>query len=61
MRLARCLDSVWLSFSRPLLCGRRTWKIVIPAGTPEDKELTAIAAEPDAQKRIAMYEVRQEI
>ncbi len=31
-------------------------KIVIPAGTSEDKELTAIAAEPDAQKRMAMYE-----
>lgn len=31
-------------------------KIVIPAGTPEDKELTMIAAEPDAQKRIGMYE-----
>jgi len=31
-------------------------KIVIPAGTPEDKELTAIAAEPEAQKRIALYQ-----
>jgi tetratricopeptide (TPR) repeat protein len=31
-------------------------KISIPAGTPEDKELTAIAAEPDAQKRITLYE-----
>jgi tetratricopeptide (TPR) repeat protein len=31
-------------------------KIVIPAGTPEDKDLSAIAAETDAQKRIASYE-----
>jgi len=31
-------------------------KIVIPAGTPEDKELSTISAEPDAQKRIALYE-----
>ncbi len=30
--------------------------IVIPAGTPEDKDLAAIAAEPDAQKRIASYQ-----
>ena len=31
-------------------------KIAIPAGSPEDKELSAIAAEGDAQKRIALYE-----
>jgi hypothetical protein len=30
-------------------------KIVIPAGTPEDKDLNAITSEPDAQKKIAMY------
>ena len=30
--------------------------IVIPAGTPEDKDLAAIAAESDAQKRIAAYQ-----
>ena len=30
--------------------------IVIPAGTPEDKELTAIAAETDAGKRAEAYE-----
>ncbi len=30
--------------------------IVIPAGTPEDKDLAAIAAEGDAQKRIAAYQ-----
>jgi hypothetical protein len=30
--------------------------IVIPAGTPEDKDLAAITAENDAQKRIAAYQ-----
>ena len=31
-------------------------KIVIPAGSPEDRELSSIAAEGDVQKRIASYE-----
>jgi tetratricopeptide (TPR) repeat protein len=31
-------------------------KIVIPAGTPEDQVLQAISNEPDAQKKLAMYE-----
>ena len=31
-------------------------KMVIPAGTPEDKELNLIGDEPDAQKKIAMYQ-----
>src|SRR5712691_5611053 len=31
-------------------------RIVIPAGTPEDHELQNISNEPDAQKRLAMYE-----
>jgi len=31
-------------------------KMVIPAGTPEDKDLTLIGNEPDGQKRIAMYQ-----
>jgi len=30
--------------------------IAVPAGTPEDKDLSTIAAEPDAQKRIAAYQ-----
>jgi|HubBroStandDraft_4_1064222.scaffolds.fasta_scaffold00124_6 tetratricopeptide (TPR) repeat protein len=30
--------------------------IVIPAGTPEDKDLSTIAAESDGQKRIAAYQ-----
>jgi hypothetical protein len=31
-------------------------RIVIPAGTPEDKDLATIATEADVQKRIALYE-----
>ena len=31
-------------------------RLVIPAGTPEDKALAAINAEQDAQKRVAMYQ-----
>jgi tetratricopeptide (TPR) repeat protein len=31
-------------------------KIVIPAGTPEDKDLNLITSEPDAQKKVAMYQ-----
>lgn len=31
-------------------------KIVIPAGTPEDQALQAITNEPDAQKKLTMYE-----
>ena len=31
-------------------------KIVIPAGTPEDKNLNLITSEPDAQKKVAMYQ-----
>lgn len=31
-------------------------KIIIPAGTPEDKDLVVISEEQDGQKRIGMYE-----
>src|SRR5260370_9302990 len=31
-------------------------RIVIPAGTPEDHELQNISNEPDAKKKLAMYE-----
>jgi tetratricopeptide (TPR) repeat protein len=34
----------------------QTTRIVLPAGTPEDKELSAIAAEGDASKREAAYQ-----
>ena len=55
MRIARHLLLCGIVFSCVTSWSQNT-KIVIPAGTPEDKELTAIAAEPDAQKRISMYE-----
>ena len=49
----------WI-FSGLLLVSLAGWsqnvKIAIPAGSPEDKELAAIAAEGDAQKRVALYE-----
>ena len=55
MRFARQLIlSVLLIFS--LAAWSQNVKIIIPAGSPEDKELSAIAAEGDAQKRIASYE-----
>ena len=34
----------------------QTDKIVIPAGTPEDRDLQAISNEPDATKKLAMYQ-----
>lgn len=40
----------------PLLLQAQLDKIVIPAGTPEDKALQAISNEPDAQKKLPMYE-----
>jgi len=54
MRLPRVVFTVLLLFSMAAF-GQNT-RIVIPAGSPEDKELTAIAAEPDASKRMAAYE-----
>ncbi len=44
-----------LFFMLPLGYGQVD-KIVIPAGTPEDKDLNVITSEPDAQKKIAMYQ-----
>jgi tetratricopeptide (TPR) repeat protein len=46
-----CL-SAWLCLSSVA----QSTPIVIPAGTPEDKDLAAITAESDAQKRITMYQ-----
>ena len=46
-----CL-SAWLCLSSQA----QSTPIVIPAGTPEDKDLAAITAESDAQKRITMYQ-----
>lgn len=44
-----------LFFMLPLGYGQVD-KIVIPAGTPEDKDLNVITSEPDAPKKIAMYQ-----
>jgi len=55
MRAApRLLLATLLSFA--LAGWSQNARIVIPAGTPADKDLAAIAAEPDAQKRIALYD-----
>jgi hypothetical protein len=40
----------------PGLAGAQMDKIVIPAGTPEDHDLQAIANEQDAAKKLAMYQ-----
>ena len=55
MKIARRLVVVAL-LSFALAGWSQNTKIVIPAGTPADKDLAAIAAEPDAQKRIALYD-----
>lgn len=39
-----------------LSCFAQLDKLVIPAGTPEDQALTAISNEPDAAKKLALYE-----
>ena len=44
-----------LSFLTPRLSAQVD-TIVIPAGTPEDNELNAIANQQDAQKKVAMYQ-----
>ena len=52
----RLLEVVCLSAWLCLSALAQNTPIVIPAGTPEDKDLAAITAESDAQKRIAMYQ-----
>src|SRR5579863_4561207 len=48
--------TVLLGVSLVLSAHAQLDKIVIPAGTPEDQALTAIAKENDEQKKLAMYE-----
>jgi tetratricopeptide (TPR) repeat protein len=43
-------------FSFSLLLHAQLDKILIPAGTPEDQALQAITNEPDADKKLAMYQ-----
>ena len=40
----------------PLLLQAQIDPLMIPAGTPEDQGLQAITKEPDAQKKLAMYQ-----
>ena len=54
MRITRQLVlAIILSFA--FAAWSQNTRIVIPAGTPADKDLATIAAESDAQKRIALY------
>jgi len=55
MRLPQRIIATGIVLFSIAVCGQNT-RIVIPAGTPEDKELSAIAAENDADKRTAAYE-----
>jgi tetratricopeptide (TPR) repeat protein len=40
----------------PELSGAQIDKIIIPAGTPADHDLQAISSEPDAAKKLALYQ-----
>ncbi len=55
MRSARWLVGL-MAVLLPLLVHAQLDRIVIPAGTPEDKALQAISNEQDAQKKLAMYQ-----
>ncbi len=52
----RLLTVLWVSAWLCLSSLAQNTPIVIPAGTPEDKDLAAITAQSDAQKRITMYQ-----
>ncbi len=55
MRCARYV-LLFVLLGTSLLSWSQSATISIPAGTPEDKDLAAIAAESDLQKRIGLYE-----
>jgi tetratricopeptide (TPR) repeat protein len=55
MKAHRFILITFLLFSLSFACAQVA-KIVIPAGTPEDKALTAINAESDQNQKIAKYE-----
>lgn len=58
-RYAGSLVLIVVFFSLVLLATQaaaQTDQILIPAGTPEDHELQAISNEPDAAKKLAMYQ-----
>jgi tetratricopeptide (TPR) repeat protein len=52
----RCSSVLIMVIFLPRLLGAQLDKIVIPAGTPEDQALQAISNEPEAQKKLTMYE-----
>lgn len=56
--MKRCAGSLVLLvvFFLAAHAAAQTDKIVIPAGTPEDHDLQAISNEPDAAKKLAMYQ-----
>jgi tetratricopeptide (TPR) repeat protein len=59
MRLSRwsaALIGILLALVVPVFLDSQVDKIIIPAGTPEDHDLQAISNEPDAQKKLAMYQ-----
>lgn len=53
---SRCVCQALLAALLSMTAFGQVDKIVIPAGTPEDQALTQIANEPDAAKKVAMYE-----
>jgi len=56
MKTVRWFLVVVLLLVSSILAPAQVERIVIAAGTPEDQALTAISNEPDAQKKLAMYE-----
>ena len=54
--MKRCFLLVAAVVLSSILLQAQLDKIVIPAGTPEDQALQAITNEPDAQKKVTMYE-----
>lgn len=56
MKPSRRLVFVFVLAIIPLFALAQVEKIVIPAGTPEDQALTAISNEPDAEKKLPMYQ-----
>lgn len=55
--MKRSIPAVILSVMfLPLLLQAQLDRLVIPAGTPEDKALQAISNEPDAEKKLTMYQ-----
>lgn len=56
MRTNRILLSLCLAAALALTAPAQVQKVLIPAGTPEDVALQKIAAEPDAARRVELYQ-----